>query len=125
MRILVDENIPRLTVVQLRESGHDVLDIRGTPREGMSDELLWELAQKESRLLISTDRRFLRYWNVSHNGALIIILKQPKLMTIHEKVMRTLEQFGPQEWRELLVVVRDTFQSIRRPRARGETSPNV
>ena len=62
MQILVDENIPRRTVVRLRELGHDVLDIRGTLREGMKDELLWELAQKEERLLISTDRRFLRYW---------------------------------------------------------------
>ncbi|MBA7708748.1 hypothetical protein ES703_117652 [subsurface metagenome] len=28
MRILVDENIPRMTVNQLRDNGHDVLDIR-------------------------------------------------------------------------------------------------
>ena len=60
MQILVDENIPRSTVVRLRELGHDVLDIRGTPREGMKDELLWKLAQSEKRLMISTDRHFLR-----------------------------------------------------------------
>ena len=120
MQILVDENIPRPTVARLRELGHDVLDIRGTPREGMKDELLWELAQKEKRLLISTDRRFLRYWNVSHNGALVVLLSQAKLQTIHAKIMQTLDQFTPEEWRELLVVVRDTFQSIRRPRPRDE-----
>ncbi len=120
MQILVDENIPRQTVVRLRELGHDVLDIRGTPQEGMKDELLWELAQKEKRLLISTDRRFLRYWNVSHNGALVVLLSQAKLQTIHAKIMQTLDQFTPEEWRELLVVVRDTFQSIRRPRTRDE-----
>ena len=120
MQILVDENIPRPTVVRLRECGHDVLDIRGTPREGMKDELLWELAQKEKRLLISTDGRFLRYWNVSHSGALVVLLKQAKLWTIHEKIMRTLDQFTPEEWREQLVVVRDKFQSIRRPRTRDE-----
>jgi uncharacterized protein with PIN domain len=104
----------------LRELGHDVLDIRGTPREGMKDEQLWELAQKEGRLLISTDRHFLRYWNVSHSGALVVLLKQAKLQTINAKVMQTLNRFSPEEWRELLVVVRDTFQSIRRPRARNE-----
>ena len=120
MQILVDENIPRPTVARLRELGHYVLDIRGTPREGMKDELLWELAQKEKRLLISTDRRFLRYWNVSHNGALVVLLSQAKLQTIHAKIMQTLDQFTPEEWRELLVVVRDTFQSIRRPRPRDE-----
>jgi len=120
VQILVDENIPRPTVLRLRELGHDVLDIRGTPREGMKDELLWELAQKEKRLLVSTDRRFLRYWNVSHNGALVVLLSQAKLQTIHAKIMQTLDQFTPEEWRELLVVVRDTFQSIRRPRTRDE-----
>ncbi len=118
MRILVDENIPRQTVISLREISHDVLDIRGTPREGMSDESLWELAQIEKRLLISTDRRFLRYWNVSHNGALVVLLKQPRLRTIHEKIMGTLEQFTEEKWQGLLVVVRDTFRSIRRPRTR-------
>jgi len=120
VQILVDENIPRPTVVRLRELGHDVLDIRGTPREGLKDELLWKLAQKEKRLLISTDRHFLRYWNVSHSGALVVLLSQAKLQTIHAKIMKTMDQFSPEEWRELLVVVRDTFQSIRRPRTRDE-----
>ena len=120
MRILVDENVPRPTVERLRELGHDVLDIRGTPQEGMKDELLWKLAQSEKRLLISTDRHFLRYWNVSHSGALVVLLKQAKLQTIHAHVMQTLDQFTPDEWRELLVVFRDTFKSIRRPRVREE-----
>ena len=115
MQILVDENIPRLTVVKLRELGHDVLDIRGTAQEGMKDESLWALAQKEGRLLISTDRHFLRYWKVSHSGALVVLLKQAKLQTVHSKVIQTLDQFSVEEWKELLVVVRDTFQSIRRP----------
>lgn len=107
-------------VVMLREQGHDVLDIRGTPREGMKDELLWELAQAEKRLLISTDRRFLRYWNVSHSGALVVLLKQAKLQTIHAKVMQTLSQFTPEQWRGMLVVFRDAFQSTRRPRTPDE-----
>jgi predicted nuclease of predicted toxin-antitoxin system len=32
MKILVDENIPRMTVDRLRELGHEVRDVRGTPR---------------------------------------------------------------------------------------------
>lgn len=34
MRIPVDENIPVMTVRQVRDLGHDVLDIRGTGPEG-------------------------------------------------------------------------------------------
>ena len=35
MKICVDENIPLLTLGELRKSGHDVLDIRGTDDEGI------------------------------------------------------------------------------------------
>jgi predicted nuclease of predicted toxin-antitoxin system len=41
MKILVDENIPAMTVRGLREYGHDVKDIRGTESEGQSDVDLW------------------------------------------------------------------------------------
>ena len=40
MKICVDENIPLVTVVELRNLGHDVLDIRGTTEQGLTDELL-------------------------------------------------------------------------------------
>jgi predicted nuclease of predicted toxin-antitoxin system len=52
MMILADENIPFRTVRALRDMGHDVRDIRGTPEEGMTDTRLWELAQSEGRLLL-------------------------------------------------------------------------
>ena len=58
MKILVDENIPLRSVEWLRDAGHDVLDIRGTADEGAADEFVWEKAQAEQRLLISTDRGF-------------------------------------------------------------------
>jgi len=41
MKILVDENIPSKTVDELRRDGHNVLDIRGTADEGLSDFDLW------------------------------------------------------------------------------------
>ncbi len=50
MKILVDENIPLLTIKTLREQGHDVLDVRGTENEGIKDTNLWEVAQGEGRL---------------------------------------------------------------------------
>ena len=37
MKICVDENIPNVTVQELRLLGHDVLDIRGTVDQGMDD----------------------------------------------------------------------------------------
>ncbi len=35
MKIVVDENIPNVSVQELRSLSHDVLDIRGTPQQGM------------------------------------------------------------------------------------------
>ena len=56
MKILVDENIPLMTVKILREMGHDVLDIRGTKNEGITNSNLWKLTQKEHCLFITTDK---------------------------------------------------------------------
>jgi len=36
MRILIVDNIPRMTVNRLRELGHDVKDIRGTGDKGLT-----------------------------------------------------------------------------------------
>jgi predicted nuclease of predicted toxin-antitoxin system len=57
MKIFVDENIPLMTVRALRGMGYDVRDIRGTADEGMTDDALWKLVQREGRLLISDSRR--------------------------------------------------------------------
>ena len=52
MNILVDENIPLMTVTALRQLGHDVKDIRGTDPQGLHDEELWTLALAEERVLL-------------------------------------------------------------------------
>ncbi len=56
MKILVDENIPLMTVQALCDLGHDVLDIRSTKNEGIKNSSLWNLTQKERRFLITTDK---------------------------------------------------------------------
>lgn len=114
MKILVDENIPRKTVEALRALGHDVLDIRGTPQQGIKDEPLWALVQSENRLLITTDKGFTNYRDEPHQGILVIRLRQPNRDKIHERVMRAINQFAEDEWPGLLVVMRDAVQSVTR-----------
>ena len=63
MKICVDENIPLVTVSELKKLQHDVLDIRQSPAQGISDELLWDLATKERRLFITTDKGFAQHRN--------------------------------------------------------------
>lgn len=114
MKILVDENIPLMTVRALREQGHDVLDLRGTEREGWPDTQLWTLAQNEKRLLISTDKGFARHRRETHCGVLVVALRQPNRYAIHERVTRAVERFDSADWNDLTVVVRDNVQSVSR-----------
>ena len=114
MRILVDENIPNVTVHELRALGHDVLDIRGTERQGMFDDELWTLAQTERRIFITTDKGFAEHRDEAHGGVLVVRLRQPNEQRIHTRIMAALRQFKDDEWAGLLVVMRDTVQSVHR-----------
>lgn len=111
MKILVDENIPLMTVKALRDLGHDVLDIRGTKNEGIKNSILWKLTQKNHRFFITTDKGFTEYRDSNHYGILIIRLRQPNRHKIHDKVLLAMEQIKEKEWKNLLVVFRDNFQS--------------
>jgi predicted nuclease of predicted toxin-antitoxin system len=114
MRIFVDENIPKITVRSLLEMGHDVRDLRGTTLEGMEDEGIWDLIQQEGCILITTDKGFMQYRNNQHNGILVVRLKQPNRLKIHKRTMKAIIQFAEEEWKGLIVVMRDNIQSVLR-----------
>jgi len=111
VRIFVDENIPLMTVNELRLLGHDVMDIRGTKSEGISDEELWDIVLKEKRLLITTDKGFLQNRYEKHYGILIIRLKQPNRLKIHQRVLKGVNLFKEKEWPLRTVVMQDLFHS--------------
>jgi len=112
MKIIIDENIPVMTVETLRKLGHDVRDIRGTPDEGMPDPELWSKSQSEGRLLITTDKGFSKHRNETHYGILVIRLKKPNRAKIHQRVLQAINQFGENEWSGLVVVMRDVVQAV-------------
>jgi predicted nuclease of predicted toxin-antitoxin system len=117
MRILVDENIPRMTVDRLRELGHDVKDIRGTADQGLDDPGLWSVATTDRRLLITTDKGFTEHRGATHDGILIVRLRQPNRLRIHQSVMNAIGRFQDGEWPGLLVVMRDATMSTSRAAA--------
>jgi predicted nuclease of predicted toxin-antitoxin system len=114
MKILVDENIPRMTVNRLRELGHDVKDIRGTADQGLGDPGLWRVAMTEGRLLITTDKGFTEHRGAAHHGILIVRLRQPNRLKLHQSAMNALGRFQDAEWPGLLVVMRDATMSTSR-----------
>jgi predicted nuclease of predicted toxin-antitoxin system len=107
MKVLVDENIPLISIEQLRKLGHDVLDIRGTAQQGITDELLLKMACQQKRLLVTTDKGFAHYRRINHCGILIVALRQPNSLRINSRVLEALNRFLPQQWHGLLVVMRD------------------
>ena len=111
MKIFVDENIPLMTIRELSEKGFEVIDIRGTSDQGMTDEELWLKAQKEQCLLITTDKGFSYYRDEEHYGILIIRLKKPTRLKIHQRVIRAITKYSEKEWPGLMVVMRDIVQS--------------
>ncbi|HEX4603507.1 MAG TPA: DUF5615 family PIN-like protein [Candidatus Angelobacter sp.] len=111
MKILVDENIPRMTVEGLRTIGHDVKDVRGTSQQALADPALWQIAKSEARLLITTDKGFTAYRALPHHGILVVRLRQPNRHKINGAVMQALQRFRETDWPNLLVVVRDTIMS--------------
>jgi len=68
----------------------------------------------EGRLLITTDKGFTHYRRMPHHGILVVRLRQPNGKKIHDRVMHALAHFTPARWPGLLVVMRDTVQSISR-----------
>ncbi|MBI2299820.1 MAG: DUF5615 family PIN-like protein [Armatimonadetes bacterium] len=110
----MDENIPNISVDELRAMGHDVLDIRGTARQGMFDNELWPLAQAEQRVLVTTDKGFVEHRDEPHYGLLIVRLRQPNEQWIHARVMAASRQYKECEWPGLLVVMRDRVKSTHR-----------
>lgn len=118
MKILVDENIPAMTVRGLRELGHDVKDLRGTESEGQSDEDLWTFCQNEQRLLVTTDKGFAQKRNEDHWGVLIVRLKQPNRRRIHEKVMEMMRLTKEKEWPGLVIIAQDRFHRTWKSKAK-------
>ncbi len=122
MKVCVDENIPLITVLELRKLGYDVLDIRGTSDQSMSDEALWEMVQREERLLITTDKGFGPHRYGAHYGILVVRLRQPNEQKIHARVMKAMSQFKASErvgWSD------SGYEGHRAERLEGNIKPNI
>jgi predicted nuclease of predicted toxin-antitoxin system len=115
VNILVDENIPTPTVTALRELGHFVIDVRESQDKGISDDRVWELAQQQRALVVTTDKGFVRH-GPPHSGVLVVRLRQPNQERIHQRILKALAFFEESSWPGQIVVMRDRARSVRRSR---------
>src|ERR1035441_7510704 len=85
MDILVDENIPLMTVAGLRVLGHDVKDIRGTGQQGLPDADLWSLVLAEKRMLITTDKGFTEQQGLPDADLWSLVLAEKRMLITTDK----------------------------------------
>ncbi len=58
MRLLLDADIPRSFFSQLKDQGHDVVDVRDISETPLKDEEIFAIARNEKRTLITRDLDF-------------------------------------------------------------------
>ncbi|MCP4416375.1 MAG: hypothetical protein GY805_07120 [Chloroflexi bacterium] len=116
MIFLLDENFPKSAESLLNKLGHHVIDIRGTELQGTDDFHLFEVAQQQKAVLLTTDRDFyhtvpLRY--TEHFGVVVIALKQPNREAILTRLRWIISKDLIDDIQNTVILLRDTTYRIR------------
>ena len=89
MKFFLDENFPKSAITHLQASGHQTIDIRGSKEEGLDDLTIFELAQEQSAIFLTTDRDFFHtipFYTQKHCGVIVVALDQPNRKKLLEKL---------------------------------------
>lgn len=94
MRFLLDENVPKGIYTEMVKRGYDVVHILFLKR-GLRDREIIEIANEESRMIITLDEDFIQLSKLIETGVILIRKKFrrdeiPELVSIIEKII-TLE----------------------------------
>ena len=118
MRIKLDENLPLQLVSELTALGHDVEHVHTEELNGRPDPEVWDVAQREERMLITQDVRFAdarMLQPASTPGLMLVRLKRPGLRALSERVLGAFrDETETEAWRGCLLVLTDTRLRIRR-----------
>ncbi len=111
MRFFLDENFPKIATKLLIKNGHDVFDIRGTSDEGAEDVDIFQMAQKEKAVLLTTDKDFFHtipHLYESHYGVIVITLRKPNRRNILDKLTWALNHIDMIDFKDKILLLRDT-----------------
>ncbi|MDT8392023.1 MAG: DUF5615 family PIN-like protein [Lentisphaeria bacterium] len=107
----MDENFPRSAADMLVAMGHEVLDVRGSEKEGVDDSALFGFAQKNTAVLLTTDRDFFHtvpWQSPINHGVVVIALRQPNRERILKRLRWFLQHFGTESLVDRVFLLRDT-----------------
>jgi predicted nuclease of predicted toxin-antitoxin system len=121
MKFLFDQSADFRLIPHLRHLGHDVQVISRNYPPGLPDEDVLEIARKEQRILIVTDRdfgEFIFHQGLAHAGVIFFRLPGAKLQTKIDQLNTVLaEHTDNLERGEFLVVTPGQIRLASRPRA--------
>lgn len=92
LTLIVDENLPRDLAPALRQLGYTVKDVRDYNLRGRPDDEIYEFAQREQAVLISSDLGFadiVRFPLGTHHG--IIVVRLPNELPADFRVRRIVQ----------------------------------
>ena len=109
MKFFLDENFPKAAYSLLVARGHSVVDVRGTSQQGANDAMLFEWAQEEGAVFLTTDRDFFHtipHVYDMHCGVVVVALRQPNRVNIIGRLEWFLDHFGTEEIRNRAIQLR-------------------
>lgn len=110
MKFFLDENFPRTAFDTLRRLGHEAVDVRGTQNEGADDTAIFDLAQEQKAIFLTTDRDFFHtvpHLYKQHFGIVVIALRQPNRHNILSRLEWFLDRFGEANLENRVFQLRD------------------
>jgi predicted nuclease of predicted toxin-antitoxin system len=116
MRLLVDQDIYKITIDNLRKWGHDVLTAKELGLQQASDQDLLKRAQTEKRLLLTRDKGFggLVFLNKELSTGVILLRVAPWIADeVHRELHRLLEEHDEEELKNVFCVVEPHRHRIR------------
>lgn len=118
MDIKLDENLPTELAFSLRQLGHNVETVPEENLGGATDNEVWQVAQQESRFLITQDLDFSNvHWFVpgTHHGILLLRLNHPTRRHLIQRVEAIFNSESVSLWSGCLVIATDRKVRVRHP----------
>jgi len=108
LRFLIDEDVPRSTTRVLRDAGFDVMNVHEAGLQGKSDNLVFDFAQSEDRLLITCDLGFsniLKFPPSENHGILVVRVPDSEPIDVfNREVLNAVHEVGENLLHHLAIV---------------------
>lgn len=116
MKFLIDQDVFAVTVRLLRDLGHDVLTAAELKLHQAPDVTLLQLAQEQSRILVTRDRDYgeLVFLTAEGSGVLYLRMLPSQVNPVHDELERVLSLYSEAELLRMFCVVEPGRHRIRR-----------